>query len=130
MPFLSEEIYSILYKKYIDSESIHLEHFPEPYEGISEDKIHSGNLGIKVIRELRNSKSQMKMPLNQELGKVLILSDDKMAQKLEKIKEDIIKTIRIESFEISAQEPKESTIGEPTLKKDLEDENLILYIFK
>jgi valyl-tRNA synthetase len=130
MPFLSEEIYSILFKKYRDSASIHLEKFPEPYEGISDDKIQSGNLGIRIIKDLRNSKSQMKIPLNQELKKVVILAEKQIAEKLKAVKQDIINTIRIEDLEISDQKQKEALKKEPDLQKKLEDENLIIYIYK
>jgi valyl-tRNA synthetase len=130
MPFLSEEIYSILFMKYRDSTSIHLENFPEPYKGIPEEKIKSGNLGIKIIKDLRNSKSQMKMPLNQELKEVIIFAEKQAAQKLKDVRQDIINTIRIEHLEISDQKQKEGVKKEPDLQKKLEDENLILYIYK
>jgi len=53
MPYISEEIFSILYKQFNDIESIHLENWPKPYEKISEELAKQGKLGIEIIKFLR-----------------------------------------------------------------------------
>ncbi|TXT59348.1 MAG: Valine--tRNA ligase [Promethearchaeota archaeon] len=130
MPFLSEEIYSILFRRFIKSPSIHLENFPKSYGSISEKKVEVGHLAVKIIKELRNSKSQMKIPLNQELTKVIIIGEEDNLERIEDLENDIIKTIRINDLKKIKHSQKESIKEEPDLKKELTDDSLILYIYK
>ncbi|MFO8019500.1 MAG: valine--tRNA ligase [Promethearchaeia archaeon] len=102
MPFISEEIYSIIYKKYKDKKSIHLENWPTKIEGIPEVLAKRGKMAIQIIKKLRTMKSNLQIALNQEVSRVIIKTDQKYKKELELVKQDISNTIRIENLEIKS----------------------------
>ncbi len=128
-PFISEEIYSNLFKNYIKRKSIHLEKWPELYQGISEKLVEQGKFGIKLIKNIRMIKSSNKIPLNQELNKVILILDLNKAKILEGIQVDIINTIRIKELNINDKIAKES-LGIPNIEENLEDLGLEILIYK
>lgn len=130
MPFVSEEIFSILYKRYRNITSIHLENWPKPYEGIFEDYTEKGKLGIEIIKLLRNYKSQLQIPLNQEINRIIIVTSKDQLKKIEDLKDDIKNTIRIENFEILEKFNEKSSEITPILKETSEILNLSVYFFK
>ncbi|MFX1408766.1 MAG: valine--tRNA ligase [Promethearchaeota archaeon] len=130
MPFISEEIYSILFKNFVNIKSIHLEKWPIYYEGISEELAEKGKLGIEIIKILRMNKSQLQIPLNQEVSKVIIIIEANLLKNIEFLKQDIKSTIRIDNLEI-IEKSMESYIKEkPNLMQEVKELNLSIYIFK
>jgi len=130
MPFISEEIYSILYKRFIELKSIHLEKWPTSYENLSKKLTEKGKLGFEIIKFLRMNKSKIKMPLNQELSKVIILTGKNDVGYLESLKEDIKNTIRIKNLEIWDKSIESSIKDKPDIKQDFEELNITIYFFK
>ncbi|MFX1308301.1 MAG: valine--tRNA ligase [Promethearchaeota archaeon] len=130
MPFISEEIYSILYKKFIDLKSVHLEKWPTPYENLSKELIEKGKLGIEIIKFLRMNKSKIQIPLNQELTKVIILTRNDDLKYMESLREDIRNTIRIKNLEIMDKSIESSIKDKPDIKQDFEELNITIYFFK
>jgi valyl-tRNA synthetase len=130
MPFISEEIYSILYKQYKNLKSIHLEKWPTPYENLSEELTEKGKLGIEIIKFLRMNKSKIQIPLNQEISRVIILTGNNKKNYIESIKEDIKNTIRIRNLEIMDKATESSIKARPDLKQSFEGQNLTFYFFK
>ncbi|MBD3212321.1 MAG: valine--tRNA ligase [Candidatus Lokiarchaeota archaeon] len=130
MPFISEEIYSIIYRKFKGIDSIHVEQWPTIYEEISEQQVESGRIAIKLIQNLRKMKSQLQIPLNQELSEVKIISDSDQIEKIKTISKDISETIRINNLEILENQDKESIKKNPDLKEDFEDLDLSVFLFK
>jgi valyl-tRNA synthetase len=130
MPFISEEIYSIIYREFKGLDSIHLEQWPTGYEEISEEQIESGKIAIKLIQNLRKMKSQLQIPLNQELSEVRIISDSDQIKKIKKISKDISETIRIKNMEIVDNKDIGSIKKNPDLKEDFEDLDLSVFLFK
>ncbi|MFX0041435.1 MAG: valine--tRNA ligase [Candidatus Hodarchaeota archaeon] len=130
MPFITEEIYSIIFKKFKDLKSIHIENWPTPYENISEELTGRGKLGIEIIKFLRMYKSKLQLPLNQEISKVLILTEEHQITDFKHLKEDIQNTIRIDDLEIIAKSVEGSIKEKPDLKQDIEELNISVYIFK
>ena len=130
MPFISEEIYSILFKKYTNLKSIHLENWPKPYENISEELAGRGKLGIEIIKFLRMNKSKLQIPLNQEISKVFILTEENQMRDLKNLKEDIKNTIRIDELKIVDKSLENSIKEKPDLKQEVKDLNISVYIFK
>ncbi|MHA2048401.1 MAG: valine--tRNA ligase [Promethearchaeota archaeon] len=129
MPFISEEIYSILYKHNKELKSIHLEKWPSPYENIPEEMIDTGKIGSEMISFLRMNKSKNQIPLNQEISKVIIVVEKNNFKDFEKLKDDIRNTIRINDLVI-IDKSEESTIKDkPDLKQDLNEINCSVYIF-
>ncbi len=130
MPFITEEIYSILYQNYIELKSIHLEAWPQPYDNVSEELAKRGKLAIEIIKILRNCKSKLKIPLNQEVERIIISTDKNKINEIENVKADIINTIRIKNFEIIEIKKEKDIKESPELKEDYEDLNLSLFFFK
>jgi len=130
MPFITEEIYSILYQNYKDLKSIHLEAWPRPYDNVSEELANRGKLAIEIIKILRNCKSKLKIPLNQEVERIIISTNKNSINEIENIKADIINTIRIKNFEIIESKKVKDIKKSPELKEDYEDLNLSLFFFK
>jgi len=130
MPFISEEINSIIYKKFTKLKSIHLENWPNPYQKISEDLARDGKLGIEIIKIIRMNKSKLQIPLNQEISRVVILTQENELKNLENLKEDIKKTVRAENLDIF-KISEESKIKENSdLKQQVEDLNITIYLYK
>ncbi|MFX1275312.1 MAG: valine--tRNA ligase [Promethearchaeota archaeon] len=130
MPFISEEINSILYKAFNNKKSIHLEKWPSTYENLSEESAEQGKVGLDIIKNLRTIKSSLQIPLNQEVSKVIILTEKKQLQFLKNLKEDIENTIRIKKLEI-IEKAKESTIKDnPDNKESIEELELSIYFYK
>lgn len=127
MPFISEEIYSILYKKYVKKKSIHLEQWPTPYKGISNELAKKGNLGLEIIKILRNYKSKLQIPLNKEISSVIILSNKKNLIDIKDLKEVIKNTIRIKELQIFDSDKTDKIREEPNLKEINEELGIIFY---
>jgi len=130
MPFISEEIYSILFKQFKNLESIHLEKWASHYEKISEDLANSGKLSIEIIKILRMLKSKLQIPLNQSIKKIILISDTNQLKKFEKQKKDIKNTIRIENLEIFDKSLEDSIKEKSDIKENIEDLNITVYFFK
>jgi len=130
MPFISEEIYHIIYKKFRNLKSIHLEKWPMNYENISEELSEKGKLAIELIKFLRMNKSQLQIPLNQEIDKVIFISEKSQIDKIIESREDIKNTIRIAKIEVIDKLEEKSIKAEPDLKQFIEDLNIIIYFFK
>jgi len=129
-PFVSEEIYSILFEKFTRFKSIHHEEWPIAYKEISESLADEGKLGINVIKNLRTIKSLQKIPLNQELNKVIIACDSKTVDPLKESYLDIKNTIRITDLEILDEKEVEKTKQKPDIEENIEEIGIKLIIFK
>lgn len=130
MPFISEEINSIIYKKFTNLKSIHLENWPNPYQKFSEDLARDGKLGIEIIKIIRMNKSKLQIPLNQEISRVVILTKENELRNLENLKEDIKKTVRTENLDILKISNENKIKENPDLKQQIEDLNITIYIYK
>jgi valyl-tRNA synthetase len=100
MPYITEEIYSIIFSNIQSLPSIHLEQWPTPYEGISKEVAAEGKMIINVIKNLRNIKSKLQIPLNEEITEVIIVTNENNNQIITKLAEDITKTIRIKKLTV------------------------------
>ncbi len=130
MPFITEEIYFIIYKRFFNKKSIHLEKWPTPYKNLSEDFIVKGRLGIEIIKYLRNIKSELQVALNKDVLKVIILTDKNLLKNVEKCHEDIKNTIRINNLEILEKNQEDYIKETPSIKKNFEKLNIIIYFFQ
>ncbi len=130
MPFISEEIYSILFKRFNKLKSIHLEEWPTKYGNISEESTNKGKFGIEIIKFLRMNKSKLQIPLNQEISRVIILAESREMMFLETIKEDIKNTIRIGILEIKEKSSETTNDDKPDFEQGIEELNIIIRVFK
>ena len=99
MPFICEEIHTILYKNHYPLSSLYFESWPRPYEKISLKSSEEGELTIKIIKILRNLKSTLKMPLNQEISRIIISTNNSSLLQLNQ-SIDIKETLKIREFEV------------------------------
>jgi len=130
MPFITEEIYSTLYNKFKAFKSIHLVNWPEPYENLSEELAKTGRLVIEIIKFIRMNKSQLQIPLNQEIKKLIIATEKSYLDKIKSIKEDIKSTIRIGNLDIIERSMENSINEKPALKQFMEDLKMTFYFFQ
>jgi valyl-tRNA synthetase len=128
MPFISEEIYFLVFKKLKKLKSVHLEKWPTPYENISEDSAEKGKLIIEIIKNLRNIKSKFQIPLNKEISRLIIVSEDNKKEIIEEFKEDIINTIRIKNLEVYNKNQDKKVKDKPDLKEKVEGLAITFYI--
>ena len=129
MPFISEEIYAILFKRFTNLKSIHLEKWPTNYEKISEGLAEKGRIAVEIIKILRMNKSKFQIPLNKEISKVIILIEENQMKFIENIKEDIKNTIRIRNLEIMEKAGENLIKEKPDSKQHIEEPNITLYFF-
>ncbi|MFX0030096.1 MAG: valine--tRNA ligase [Candidatus Hermodarchaeota archaeon] len=130
MPFISEEIYSILYSKFKNMKSIHLEKWPVPYQRVPKELVENGKLGIEIIKFLRMNKSKLQIPLNQEIERIIILSDREKLGKIKMMEEDIKSTIRIKFLEFIEDTNKSSIKEKPNFIEDIEELSISIYIYR
>jgi valyl-tRNA synthetase len=130
MPFITEEIYDILFKQFKDLKSIHLENWVESFANLDDELIQYGKLGIELIKNIRNIKSKLQIPLNQEITETIILSDKNNVKFLELLKQDISSTLRINKLTILNKKQNNIIKGIPDLKEDYEELGVSLYFFK
>ncbi len=129
MPFISEEIYQIIYQPLKSLKSIYFEEWPVPFEKISKDLVEKGKLAIEIIKSLRTTKSQLKIPLNNEVKKVVLSSNSLNTKFLEEIKIDIQNTIRIQDLSIFDKNDAELDQEKPEVKDFLEDYELEIFFY-
>ena len=79
--------------------SLLFEFWANPYEEIPPEKSDKGRLIIITIKALRNIKSTLKMPLNQEISRVVISTKNSTLLQLDQLV-DIKETLRINEFEV------------------------------
>ena len=130
MPFISEEIYSILYSRFRNIKSIHKENWPLIYQNISKEMYESGKLGVEIIKLLRMNKSKLQMPLNQEIKQVIILTNKEKLEMIKVLEEDIRSTIRIANIEFLEDLEEFPSKQKPDLIEKIEDLNISIHIFK
>lgn len=131
MPFISEEIYSIIYSRFLKFKSIHLEKWPNLYENLNEDLYSTGKIGLEIIKTLRNQKSQLKLALNQEISKViLVIEDDGLENIMKSLEADIKNTIRIKELVISKKKECTSLDKNNDSTADISEFNITIYFYK
>lgn len=103
-PHFTEEIY-----QYLDDEnlSIHKTDWPTVQEKLLDKGAERlGELGVKIIGDIRRFKSASGMPLNAQLKSTTIYSeDDQLLSQLDELKNDIKGTMRIEYLSIEKGQP-------------------------
>ncbi|NHI93027.1 MAG: valine--tRNA ligase [Candidatus Lokiarchaeota archaeon] len=104
MPFITEEIYQLLFKDNEKIESIHHNKWPKLYE--IEENV-TGNQIILIIKDFRNQKASKQIPLNLEIEKAHIKIPHLAKEQVEVMKEDISKTLKIANLEIKSEETNE-----------------------
>jgi valyl-tRNA synthetase len=101
MPFITEEIYQLYFKKFEGKESIHICDWPITIKISGENIENAGDLAIKVIGAARKYKSENKLSLKEELAKVTITCNTEEKKLLELVITDIKSTTKIKEVEFN-----------------------------
>ena len=90
MPFITEKIYQIFYKKFENEISIHKTNYPKIENKFQKEHlIILGNNFCKIIEEVRKYKSQNKMSLKDEINFLKISCDEENKKFIEENLEDL-----------------------------------------
>jgi len=130
IPYISEEIHSIIFERFSGVDSVYKIKWPKPYKNLNDVKIKEGELGIKLIKNIRKTKSELQIPLNQELEKVILLTNNNQLKIINNLQEDIVNTLRIKNLQIIENSEKENIIGKPDFEENFEDIGVSLLLFK
>ncbi len=96
-PFITEEIYHILYSKHEPWKSITIAEWPEPMRIANKDRAKAGELIIDVIASIRRVKHDMKIALSAPISSVTIYAGP-LKEIVERGLEDIKGTLRIKEL--------------------------------
>jgi valyl-tRNA synthetase len=86
-----------------------------------------GKIAIELIKALRNHKSMLQIPLNQEVSRVIILSENNIQNILKDLEKDIKSTIRIKSLEIFEKAQEDKIRDKPESKESIEGLGITFY---
>jgi valyl-tRNA synthetase len=102
-PHITEELYQIMFADDKQLKSIHVSQWPKIQDDlIDEDVEKSGDLIVAVMGEIRRDKAENQKPLNVEIKKLTVYTEDKQAaDALTKAEEDLTGTCKIEKLEIN-----------------------------
>ncbi|HEC88885.1 MAG TPA: valine--tRNA ligase, partial [Thermoplasmata archaeon] len=109
LPFLTEEIYDLIYKKFEGKESIHLSEWPQPVL-IDENAEEKGEIVKEVISKIREWKSRNGIALNAPIKKVKFYGEIEG-------KDIISSTLRIENISVEKEKLKVKKIALPLYQK-------------
>jgi valyl-tRNA synthetase len=105
MPFITEEIYQLIFKKEADATSIHISRWPEAQTGlIDEEAEAAGEMLIEVATAVRRYKSEKKIPMGSALEKLTITAaKEASAEILRLCQVDIKSVTRAKLIEITTE---------------------------
>jgi valyl-tRNA synthetase len=98
LPHITEEIYQTFYREMDGKISLHVADWPIQILK-DEDAENKGELAKNITAELRNWKSEQRLPLNSEISLVEIVAGDKKDLFFD-IKEDILNTVRAKELNV------------------------------
>jgi valyl-tRNA synthetase len=104
-PHITEELYQIMFADDKHLESIHVSQWPNIQEElIDEDVEKSGDLIVAVMGEIRRDKAENQKPLNAEIQKLTVYTQDKqVADILAHAEEDLVGTCKIMELNIQLE---------------------------
>ena len=92
MPHITDEIYQNHFRDNVGDVSIHVSAWPEyDEEMVDSGAVDAGEFAVKVIGAIRQYKSERKMPLNAEVGAVVIDTKEDVSA----VEKDIMSTMKI-----------------------------------
>jgi len=104
-PHITEEIYQYMYLNNEGHSSIQISKWPEFNPTLVNAEVErQGDLIIAVLGEIRNDKAQRKLSLNAPIKNVTIYAGNaELAEILKKGTLDIVSTLKIENFKVTAE---------------------------
>lgn len=104
-PFITEEIYGLIFAQQEKISSIHLTSWPEIFKNLDENLIPQGELAIQIIKQLRDTKSKRKIPLSKPIAYVYIKGSKDLLDTLISQTNVISNTLKIEKLELVSETP-------------------------
>ncbi len=105
VPHTCEEIFRANFKGTMKTDSVHLEKWPEAEEKLIDEEAEKiGETAKSIIAALRKYKSDKKLAMNAELGKVIVFAEK--TKGLEEALEDIKRTMNLKEIAIAKGEGK------------------------
>jgi valyl-tRNA synthetase len=103
-PHITEELYNIMYQDHKQTTSIHVTAWPTANTDlINPEPEKRGDIIVEVMSEIRRDKSENQKPLNAEIQKLTILTDDQTAiTALRDAEEDLAGTCKILKLEFAS----------------------------
>ena len=101
-PHITEELYQIMFADDKKLDSVHVSLWPEIHEElIDQETEKSGDLIVAIMGEIRRDKSENQKPLNAEIQKLTVYTEDKQAAEiLANAEEDLVGTCKILKLDI------------------------------
>ncbi|MFA5364300.1 MAG: valine--tRNA ligase [Candidatus Bathyarchaeia archaeon] len=102
-PHITEELYQIMYQDHKQTASIHITQWPAVNTDLIDPETEKrGDLIVAVMGEIRRDKSENQKPLNVEIQKLTVYSDDQTATAtLRDAEEDLAGTCKILKLEFA-----------------------------
>ena len=112
MPFITEEIYQILFKKEKDK-SIHVSSWPKYDEKLIDKEAEElGEIAVSLVAGLRQYKQSKQMALNTEIGKITLDYSKGMKEKIKKVIDDIRGTMKVKEVVFGKLESSDEEVVE------------------
>lgn len=105
MPYVTEEIYDMHFRRIENKESIHVSAWPIYNNELVNDKIESlGDIIVSIISEIRKYKSQNNMSMVAPVKRLIIECSDKTRKNIELMIDIIATTVKVQDIEFGAGE--------------------------
>lgn len=99
LPYITEEIYSIIYKQRVGEKSIHITRWPEADSSLMDEESElKTELLISILRGVRKRKTEMKIHQNHWISELAIESPDSVEKEILKIESDLKSAARAEKI--------------------------------
>lgn len=103
IPYITEEIYQLLFYKNNDPESIHIHSWPERKEKKFENIQTIGYL-LHLLSQIRKWKTQQQLHSNASIETITITCSQKLSEAIQHIEDDLKAGARAKSIEFDLQE--------------------------
>ncbi len=123
LPYIYDEIFLRMFKKYVKEDSVHQLRWPEAYEGISEEKALLGKIALALIGEIRNQKAKAKKALNSPVKKAVVVVPSASKLNYDAISDSVKATIQVEELVFEKGTPK-GVLSVPMITPDEENRGL------
>lgn len=116
LPYITEEIYQLFFKKYEKEKSIHLTEWPkkENYSLGEEEKL--GDLLFEITSLIRKIKAENKVSLKKEVRELLVECSSKERKKIDLIRDDLVPLNNIKNLSFGKTNEEGVKLGKIRIK--------------
>ncbi len=105
-PFITEEIYQLIFAEKEGDSSIHLTSWPMPFKDLNEQHAKMGEIAIKIIKKLRDAKAKKRLALSKPISLVYISAEKDLLKDLEPLTQVIASTLKFDALDLVTDIPK------------------------